>query len=129
VSRWPELQRTLTHSARLLRATREQFDQALDHRHEYEASLRQSVALAESFGLMLPLLTDQLDARLDEEERALGDLGESLEEVHAALPAYQRTTSHVLQSGRVLAWLVAAIAGLHGCYLMLSARLGRRYSL
>lgn len=127
-SRWPELQRTLTNSARLLKATRTQLDHALENRHEYEASLRQSVALAESFALMLPLLTDQLDARLDEEERALGDLGQSLEEVHGALPAYQKTTTHVFRSGRILAWLVAAIAGLHGCYLMLSVRLGRRYS-
>lgn len=129
VSRWPELRRTLAHSARLLQATREQFDQALNHRQEYETALQQSVVLAESFAFMLPLLTDQLDARLDEEERGLGDLGQSLEEVHAALPAYRKTTAHVFRSGRILLGLVAAIAGLHGCYLLLSVRLGRRYSL
>ena len=28
-----------------------------------------------------------------------------------------------------LAWLVAGIVGLHGCYLMLSVRMGRRYSV
>ncbi len=128
-SRWPELQTTLAHSAKLLRATRDQLDVAIEHRPEYEASLRQSIALAESFALMLPLLTDQLDARLDEEERALHGLGQSLEEVQTVLPAYHRTTAHLVQSGRILAWLVAAIAGLHGCYLMLSVQLGRRYSL
>jgi hypothetical protein len=52
-----------------------------------------------------------------------------LEEVGDVLPAYAQTTSRLIQTGRVLAWLVAGIVGLHGCYLMLSVRMGRRYSV
>jgi hypothetical protein len=38
-------------------------------------------------------------------------------------------TAQVMQSGRLLAWLGACIAGVHGCYLMGAARWGKRYSL
>ena len=77
----------------------------------------------------MPLITDQLDGRLDEEEYTLAELGQSLGEVGNALPAYAQTTSRLVETGRALAWLVAGIVGLHGCYLMLSVRMGRRYSV
>ena len=90
--------------------------------------MNQTVEVAETFAAMLPLITDQLDYRLDEEERTLTDLGQSLEEVGEVLPAYANTTSRLLWTGRMLVWLVASIVGLHGCYLALSSRLGRRFS-
>lgn len=129
VARWPELRATLTRSAALLQATRQQLDQVLHNREQYEAAMQQTVILADSFAAMLPLLTDQLDSRLDEEEQALDELGQSLEEAGAALPVYGQTTSSVLQTGRWLAWLVAAFVGLHGCYLLLGVCMGRRYTL
>jgi hypothetical protein len=129
VVRWPDLQKAFTRFAEVLAATHEQLDHAVKHRQEYEAAMQQTVQLAESFAAILPLVTDQLDSRLDEEEETLTDLGQSLQEVGAALPAYAHTTSRLLQTGRVLAWLVAGIVGLHGCYLILSARMGRRYSV
>ena len=43
-------------------------------------------------------------------------------------PSYARTTTSLLQTARMLAWLVAGIIGLHGCYLLTGVRLGRRYS-
>jgi hypothetical protein len=128
VSRWPELRKALTNSAALLRATRDQLDGAMENRDEYETAMKQTIVLADSFAAMLPLVTEQFDNRLDEEEHALGELGQSLDEVKNALPAYERTTKHVFQSGRILAWLAAGVIGLHGCYLALSFRLGRRYS-
>ena len=87
------------------------------------------VALAEAFTAMLPLLTDQLDSRLAEQEHALDELGISLDEAGDVLPVYGRTTGQVLQVGRFLAWLVSAIIALHGCHLLLSVAMGRRYSL
>ena len=39
------------------------------------------------------------------------------------------TMARLFQVGRLLAWLVAAIVCLHGTYLLLSARIGRRYSM
>ncbi len=129
LSRWPELRKTFARFASVLAAAHDQLDHAVEHRHEYEAAMQQTVQLAETFAAILPLVTDQLDNRLDEEERTLIDLGQSLEEVGDVLPAYAQTTSRLIQTGRVLAWLVAGIVGLHGCYLMLSVRMGRRYSV
>src|SRR5262249_37145123 len=114
VARWPEVRTTLGRMATLLGATRDQLDQALNHRSEYEAALQQTVLVGETFTAMLPLFTEQIDGRLDEEEQALGELGQSLEEVQAALPVYEQAARNVLQTGRWLAWLVAAIVGLHG---------------
>ncbi|TMQ29152.1 MAG: hypothetical protein E6K70_26115, partial [Planctomycetota bacterium] len=126
LERWPELRSTLKQVATVLKATRDQLNQAVKHRHEYEEAMNQTVEVAETFAAMLPLITDQLDYRLDEEERTLTDLGQSLEEVGEVLPAYANTTSRLLWTGRMLVWLVASIVGLHGCYLALSSRLGRR---
>src|SRR5262249_5412258 len=129
VARWPELRTALAKLAVVLKAARNQLDQAMDHRESYESAMRQTVQLADSFASMLPLITDQFDCRLDDEEQTLTELGESLDEVSTALPTYARTASGLLQAGRLLAWLVAALVGLHGCYLVLSAGMGRRYSL
>ncbi len=129
VANWPELRRTLARLATVLKATHDQLDQALQHRREYEAAMQQTIQLADTFATLLPLVTNQLDSRLDEEERTLSDLSQSLDEVNSALPAYAQTTSSLLQTGRLLIWLVTVIVGLHGCYLMLSARIGRSYSL
>lgn len=129
VARWPELRRALGNSAALMRTTRDQLDRAIEHRQEYEAALQQSVVLAESFSMMLPLFTEQLDNRLDEEEHALSELGQSLDEVKAVLPAYEHSTHRVFNAGRLLAWLAAGIVALHGVYLLLSARLGPRFSM
>jgi ABC-type transporter Mla subunit MlaD len=128
LQRWPELRTTLKQLAKVLKATRDQLNQAVKHRHEYEEAMNQTVEVAETFAAMLPLITDQLDYRLDEEERTLTDLGQSLDEVGEALPAYAHTTARLLWTGKMLAWLVASIVGLHGCYLALSSRLGRRFS-
>jgi len=128
LARWPELQSALQRSAKLLRSTRGQLTHAVEHREEYDKAMRQSVVLAESFAGLLPLLTDQLDNRLDEEEHALQELESSLTEVQSVLPAYSRTTVHVVEAGRWLAWLFALVVCLHGVYLLLSVRLGRRFS-
>jgi uncharacterized phage infection (PIP) family protein YhgE len=125
---WPEVRSMLDRLATVLKATRDQLDHAVQHRREYESASQQMVQLAENFATLLPLVTDQLDNRMDEEEHTLADLGQSLDEVNRALPAYNHTTTQLLMTGRVLAWLVAAIVGLHGCYLLLSARMGRRFS-
>jgi hypothetical protein len=123
-----EVRRTLQRSAGLLRQGSGQLKEALRHRDGYEQTFRQSVALAETFAAMLPLLTEQLDSRLAEEEHALDELDGSLREARTVLPVYAQSTAHVLQSGRLLAWLGATIAAMHGVYLLMSARLGRRYS-
>ncbi len=129
VGRWPEVRTTIARLALALRTARNQLTQAVDHRHEYESAMRQTVQLADTFAAMLPLITDQLDGRLDDEEQTLSELGSGIEDVRNAIPSYARTTTRLLQTARILSWLVAGIIGLHGCYLLAGARLGRRYSL
>ena len=123
LARWPELRTTLKQLSAVLKTTNYQLDQAVQHRNQYEAALEQTEQVAETFACMLPLVTDQLEGRLDEEEQTLADLGQSLDDVGKALPAYAHTTSRLVWAGRLLAWLVAAIIGLHGGYLTFSSSL------
>jgi hypothetical protein len=125
----PEFRATLARSATVLKTSSNQLSKALQHRDRYEETLSQSLTVAETLAGTLPFLTEQLDYRLAEEEHALNELENSLSEVRTALPVYAQTTTQVLHAGRLLAWLGATIAALHGCYLMLSARMGRRFSL
>lgn len=118
VRRWPELRKMLSRSAVLLKSTRAQLNQTLEHRDEFEAELSQTVNLAEAFATMLPLFTDHLGSQLQEQEEALDNLGESIDDFGAVLPAYATSASRLLQTVRWLFWLVAGLVGLHGAYLL-----------
>jgi hypothetical protein len=75
-------------------------------------------------------LTEQLEMELGDQEQALANLGDSIDDVNAALPgAMLDSASNMLQTTRLLLALMAAIFGLHGGYLALSTRLGRRFSI
>ena len=128
VERWPQLRRTLGRSATLLKTMRGELDNTLKHREDYEAALRQTVVLADSFATLLPLLSEQFGEQMHDQERALDDLGQSIDEVSTALPAYAGATNRLVDTARWLVWLIAGIAGLHGAYLMLGQGLGVRYS-
>jgi DNA repair ATPase RecN len=117
-SRWPDIQKMLTRSALLLQTTREQLDYTLRHRDEYDAGLKQSVALAESFSALLPLFTEQLSSQLEEQEEGLDQLGRGIDEVGASIPLYAHTAADLLFAGRLLLWVVAGLAGVHGLYLL-----------
>ena len=118
---WPDVRSGLAGSAALLRATRDQLDRVVGHRAEYEAAREQVEGLAGEFAGLLPALTEGLDARLDREDRTLAEMAGGLAQVDEALPAYATALERCLVIGRLLAWLVAAIAGLHGCVLMSQA--------
>jgi uncharacterized phage infection (PIP) family protein YhgE len=128
VARWPDLRRTLKRSAELLRAAQGQLGNVVQHRREYEDALNQTVALTDEFADRLPQFTHHLDGQLGDEEQSFADLGQSLDEVTAALPAYGRTASRLVQATRLLLWLAAGTIGLHGVYLVLSGRLGKPYA-
>jgi hypothetical protein len=127
--RWPDPQKGLHRSATLLRATRSQLQTILDNPQQYEAARQQAVLVGETLAVMVPLLTEQIHTQLEDQDQALDELGQSIDDVGDLLPAYSNTLSRLLQIGRLLAWLVAGITGLHGAYLLLSARMGRRYSV
>jgi len=129
VAKWPELKTNLSKASTLLRATRGQLRQALERRQDYEAALKQSIVLAESFATLLPIYLESLDRQMQEQEQGLDDLGRGLDEVSAAIPEYARATHGLAETGRLLAWLVAGIVLLHGAYLLLSVRMGKAYSL
>jgi uncharacterized phage infection (PIP) family protein YhgE len=129
VAQWPEMRKNLGRSAELLRAMQHQVKRALDHRTDYEASLEQTLILVRTFAGVLPLLTEELESELLEQERSLANLGTSIDEVSAALPACEETASRILTMSRWLMVLVASIFGLHGGYLCLGSRLGPQYTV
>jgi chromosome segregation ATPase len=129
LQRWPELRKNLGHSSVLLRTTQKQLKHVLTHRADYEASLQHTLVLSRTFSAALPLLTEQLEMELDDQERALANLGDSINDVREALPNCAQSATNILQTTRLLLVLMAAIFGLHGGYLLLSVRLGRRYSV
>ncbi len=129
MNRWPELRKNLGRSSVLLRNTQAQLKHVLTHRAEYEASLQHTLVLSRTFSSALPLLTEQLEMELDDQEQALSNLGTSIDDVNAALPGCARSASSILRTTRLLFMLMAGIFGLHGGYLLLSVRLGRRFSL
>jgi uncharacterized phage infection (PIP) family protein YhgE len=122
VARWPELRKTLTRSAALLKAAQQQLGNVVEHRAEYEQALNETIALTEEFADRLPQFTHHLDGQLRDEEQSFDDLGRSIDEVSAALPAYARTASRLVQATRLLLGLVAAVVALHGVYLIVSSR-------
>jgi hypothetical protein len=126
--RWPELRTTLARSATLLKATQQQLRNVVEHRDDYERALGDTIALTDEFADRLPRFTAHLDTQLQEQEQAFDELGQSIDEVGTAIPGYERTAARMVQATRLLLWLVAAIVGLHGVYLVASARLGRQYS-
>jgi ABC-type transporter Mla subunit MlaD len=124
---WPQLRQTLERSATLLAAARRQLEQVLDNRDQYERARQQGVHLAESFGTTLPLLSEGFNGQLQDQDQALEDLAESIDEVGTLLPTYGRTAERSLQIGRWLVWLVAAMVALHGAYLGISGWTGKRW--
>ncbi len=129
VARWPQLKTQFGKAATLLRATQAQLRQALDRRSEYEAALKQSIVLAESFSTLLPLYLESLDRQLEEQEQGLDDLGHGLDDVGEAIPEYARATNGLVGTARLLAWLVAGIVTLHGVYVLASLRAGKGFAV
>jgi hypothetical protein len=119
VAGWPEVRSGLSGSATLLRAARDPLDQLIEHRAEYDAARVQVEGLSGEFAGLLPALTEGLNVRLDREDQTLAEMASGLAQVEKALPIYATALERCLVIGRLLAWVVAAIAALHGSYLML----------
>ena len=94
---------------------------ALAHRDEYEKAMKQTVTLARTYSAALPLATEQLDERLRDQEDSLENLGDSIDRTTAVLPEWDRTATRVLETTRLLLFLMGAIFGLHGSYLTITA--------
>ena len=107
VARWPDLKRLLGRSADLLRSARGQLDFTLEHRHEYEAALQQTVSLADAFASMLPLMTEHLDQRL-REQVGPGRAGPGIDDFSDVLPETAPDGADAADAARRAAVLVAA---------------------
>ena len=129
MARWPQLKTNLSKAATLLRSTQGQLKEALARRQDYEAALKQSIVLAESFATLLPVYLESLDSQLQQQEAGLDDLGRGLDEVSGAMPEYARATNRLVDTARLLVWLVSAIVMLHAAYLLVSVRLGKVYAV
>jgi hypothetical protein len=123
-ARWPQLRQNLGRSADLLRVTQRQMKHALEHREEYEASLKQTAALSRTLAAALPLLTDELENELIDQEQSLGELGDGIDEVSETLPDAGRTAARVLQTSRLLLTLMGGVFAVHGVSLAFGVRLG-----
>jgi ABC-type transporter Mla subunit MlaD len=115
-ARWPQLRDSLAKSAVLLRNTQKELDKALDHREDYETTVRHAVELTELFARSLPVLLEQMEEGLGQQEQSLGELGDSIDRVSAALPAAAETASRLLRITRWLLCLVALAVAAHGLY-------------
>jgi hypothetical protein len=118
---WPELRQGLKKSAALMRSTRKQLDTALARRDEYEAAIEQTVELTTLFAAALPMLVEQLEEGLVQQEESLDELGDSIDQVSEALPGAAQSASRLLVTTRWLLSLVALTVGLHAAYLVLGA--------
>jgi flagellar biosynthesis chaperone FliJ len=127
-SRWPQLRTSLGRSAVVLRTTQKQLRSALANRDKFEQSLRDTVELTRLFSEALPALLDQMEEGLHRQESSLADLGSSIDEATAVLPAASRTATRMLVMTRLLLCLVALMVSLHAAYLLLGAKLGAAYS-
>jgi hypothetical protein len=112
----------------LLRGMQKQLRTALANRAQYESALRQTLDLTKAFAAALPLLTEQLEEHLVQQERSLAELGDSIDHVSESMPAVSQGASRLLLTTRWLLCLVALVVSLHAAYLVLGARLGTQYS-
>jgi hypothetical protein len=120
VSRWPDLRKNLMRTSELLRLSSQQLDRVLQHREEYESALDESTELAEDFAASAPLLIQQIDTQMAEQQRSLTDLEKSLDDVGDSIPSYKRSAMDLVFAGRLLAFLFAGLVGLHGAFVTAS---------
>jgi len=120
VARWPDLRTNLKRTSELLKLSSQQLNYALQHREEYEAALEESTELAENFATMTPLLIQQIDAQMEEQQRTLTDLETSLDDVGDSIPSYKHSAMDLVFAGRLLAFLFAGLVGLHGAFVAVS---------
>jgi hypothetical protein len=117
---WPELRKVLTRSATLLRDAQARLRPALDRPEDYERAVQDTRLMARTFSEALPLVTDQLEDDLYEQEKSLGRLRDSVKHLTASLPEVSATAGNVLHTARLLIALTALVFALHGAYVILT---------
>lgn len=114
---WPALQQSLRSSAVNLRAVKTRLDEALSEHSTYRQTLVRVIDLTDTLAQTIPLLTEHLDLRLENQEKSLGRLSVSLGEVNQSLPAAGDTLAKVMLMIHWLLYIVAAGVAVHATYL------------
>jgi DNA repair exonuclease SbcCD ATPase subunit len=115
--RAPKLRDGLIGLAEVLRRRQADLQELIDNPGPYRTTLNQTLNLIDVVTAALPLFTDHLDTKLEEEDQSLEQLENSINEVTEVMPEVSRTASRLMQLTRWLLYLGAAIFGLHGVYL------------
>jgi uncharacterized coiled-coil DUF342 family protein len=120
--RWPDVRKTLVGSSELLRQAQARLKPVLERPERYESVLQDTVIMAKTFSAALPLITDQINDDLREQEKSLDHLGRSIDSVTEVLPDISATAGGLLQTMRLFLALMALVFALHGTYLVISSR-------
>lgn len=109
VTNWPQIQGSLGRTSDLLRASQKQMAVAIKNQPTYEVAVKETASLTDAFAAMLPVFKSQLNVRLDEEDRLLGEIESACTDAKAAIPAIEGQVSTSLQFARLVFWFGALI--------------------
>jgi hypothetical protein len=119
---WPKLQETVLASANVLQAARKQLDAALEQRKPYESTMDRVTTLADGIAALLPVLSQQMILQVEEQDRFLYDLSNSLGETSESVSKWGSILGQLAESGRWLAWLTALVVTVHAVYQLAGLR-------
>jgi hypothetical protein len=122
---WPALVETMRSSARALKSSQRQLDAVLAQRAFCERAVNDSGRITGAAEDLFDSCSAQFEARLDEQEKALGQMEKGLNDVADTLPPVKQTANDVLVALRWMFWLVAGFIGLHGAFVACDACLKR----
>lgn len=114
---WGALQKSLRASAGNLRAVKARLDEALAEHSVYRQTIFRIVELTDTLAQTIPLLTEHLDLRLENQEKSLGRLSISLGEVNQSLPGVSETLAKVMLMIHWLLYIIALGVASHATYL------------
>ena len=118
---WPELVETMHRSASIFASSRKRLEMLLAQREHYEQALKSSLQLVRTTEDLLRTGTTKLDVRLGEQEYSLGQVEHGINEANESLPAVARSAGDLVQAIRWAMWIVAALVGLHGLFVVVGA--------
>ncbi len=125
VRSWPALVETMRSSARALKGSQRQLDAVLAQRAFCERAVHNSGQMTGTVEDLLDSYGAQFDVRLDEQEKALGQMEKGLNDVAETLPPVKQTANDVLLALRWMFFLVAGFIGLHGALVACEALVKR----
>jgi hypothetical protein len=122
---WPALVETMRSSALALKSSQRQLEAVLSQRAFCEHAVSDRGEITGAAEDLFDSCTAQFDARLDEQEKALGQMETGFNDIANTLPPVKQTANDVLLALRWMFWLVAGFIGAHGAFVACDACLKR----